>query len=66
VLAAGLALLALHRDRLPSWLTAPPRRLSPLLAGLRAVHSGHVGDYVAWLFFGVAALGAFLVVPLGR
>ncbi|HEY0573662.1 MAG TPA: complex I subunit 5 family protein [Pseudonocardia sp.] len=66
VLAAGLALLALYRDQLPSWLTAPPRRLSPLLAGLRAVHSGHVGDYVAWLFLGVAALGAFLVVPLGR
>jgi hypothetical protein len=25
--------------------------------GLRALHSGHVGDYVAWLTFGVAALG---------
>jgi multicomponent Na+:H+ antiporter subunit D len=33
-----------------------------MVAGLRALHSGHIGDYVAWLFVGVAALGVFLVL----
>jgi hypothetical protein len=29
-----------------------------------ALHSGHIGDYVTWLFVGVAALGVLLGVPL--
>ena len=33
--------------------------------GLRALHSGHVGDYVAWLVAGTAALGASFAVLLG-
>ena len=28
---------------------------------LRAAHSGHVGDYVAWWMFGVAVLGGFVL-----
>jgi hypothetical protein len=28
------------------------------------MHSGHVGDYVAWLFVGAAALTALVGVPL--
>jgi multicomponent Na+:H+ antiporter subunit D len=44
------------------------RRLSlvghPATVALRALHTGHVGDYVAWLFVGVAALGAFVGLPL--
>jgi multicomponent Na+:H+ antiporter subunit D len=35
-----------------------------VLTGLRRVHSGHVGDYVAWLFVGVAAFTALIGVPL--
>jgi hypothetical protein len=31
---------------------------------LRAVHSGVIGDYVAWLTFGVAALGGLLALAL--
>jgi hypothetical protein len=27
---------------------------------LRAIHSGHIGDYVAFLTFGVAAYGVIL------
>jgi multicomponent Na+:H+ antiporter subunit D len=31
---------------------------------LRAIHSGHVGDYVAWLVLGVAVLGGALALAL--
>jgi multicomponent Na+:H+ antiporter subunit D len=34
------------------------------LAALRSLHSGHIGDYVAWLMFGLAALGGFIGLPL--
>lgn len=30
---------------------------------LRKVHSGHIGDYVAWLMLGLAVLGAFIGLP---
>ena len=33
-------------------------------AALRAVHSGHVGDYVAWLTVGLAILGGAFAVAL--
>lgn len=36
----------------------------PVLAGLRRLHSGHIGDYVAWLFTGVAALSLLVALPL--
>jgi hypothetical protein len=28
------------------------------------VHSGHVGDYVAWLFLGITAFAALVGLPL--
>jgi multicomponent Na+:H+ antiporter subunit D len=31
---------------------------------LRRLHSGHVGDYVAWLFAGVALLGALILAGI--
>jgi hypothetical protein len=31
---------------------------------LRSVHSGAIGDYVAWMTFGVAALGGLLALTL--
>jgi multicomponent Na+:H+ antiporter subunit D len=34
------------------------------VAPLRAVHSGHIGDYVAWLVAGVALLGGAFAVAL--
>jgi multicomponent Na+:H+ antiporter subunit D len=62
----GLALLALFRERLVSRRT---RERTLQLAGgglgvLRSVHSGVVGDYVAWLTFGVAAIGGLLALVL--
>jgi multicomponent Na+:H+ antiporter subunit D len=34
------------------------------LAALRRLHSGHIGDYVAWLMLGLAAIGGFVGLPL--
>jgi multicomponent Na+:H+ antiporter subunit D len=59
--ALGLAALTLFRDRLrPLPIGAAGRLLRALLKPLQAAHSGHVGDYVAWLMFGLAAFGAAL------
>lgn len=52
VLAALVAVLGL-RDRVPHPLRA-------VTARLRAAHSGHVGDYAAWLTAGVAFFGLLL------
>jgi multicomponent Na+:H+ antiporter subunit D len=54
-LAVLLAVLAVRRPR--------PWRYNPLrvpVRGLRRLHSGHLGDYLAWLAVGVAVLCAAL------
>lgn len=51
-LAAALALLATRRSA-----GEPARWFIPL----RRLHSGHVGDYVAWFLVGITLLGALLV-----
>jgi len=38
--------------------------LGRVVAPLKAVHSGHVGDYVAWLTAGVAVLGGLFAVTI--
>src|SRR5205085_8159760 len=63
--AFGVAAFGLWRQRLPAW----PRRtawrvLEPPINALRALHSGHVGDYVAWLTFGTAVLGGCFALGL--
>jgi multicomponent Na+:H+ antiporter subunit D len=64
-LAVLVALLGLYRRRLPGLVR---RRVGgifePPLAVLKALHSGVIGDYVAWLTFGVAALGGLLALLL--
>jgi multicomponent Na+:H+ antiporter subunit D len=56
--AIGLAGIALRRgplrDQLPGMAG---RTLRTGLLTLRALHSGHVGDYVTWLVVGTVALG---------
>ena len=64
--AIALALFALYRDKL---LAPRTRERAFALAGgglnvLRNLHSGVIGDYVAWLTFGVAALGGLLALAL--
>jgi hypothetical protein len=36
--------------------------LRPLFGCLRSIHDGVTGEYVAWLTFGVAAIGGALAV----
>jgi multicomponent Na+:H+ antiporter subunit D len=65
-LAAALALLTLFRRSLPVWCALPGRKkLADAVLWLKSLHSGHVGDYVAWLVAGVA-LYAFLCALLLR
>jgi multicomponent Na+:H+ antiporter subunit D len=59
-----VALAALHRDRLPSGPGVLTRPVIAAIVMVRGLHSGHVGDYVAWLVVGVAALGALVTLPL--
>jgi len=39
-------------------------RIRPAVLLLRRLHSGHVGDYVAWLVVGVALLAALAGLPV--
>jgi multicomponent Na+:H+ antiporter subunit D len=63
--AVCLAVVALHQQDSSS----PLRRIGvavarPALAALRGAHSGHVGDYVAWMFAGLTVLAAVLGLQL--
>ncbi|MBV9334663.1 MAG: hypothetical protein JO243_02120, partial [Solirubrobacterales bacterium] len=55
IAVAALTLLrpTLHQ-RVPPGLVRPARAA---LSGLRGLHSGHVGDYIAWWTTGAALLG---------
>lgn len=44
----------------PEWARQPPLRA---LDALRGVHSGHLGDYVAWMLVGIAGFAALLILP---
>jgi multicomponent Na+:H+ antiporter subunit D len=63
--AFGFALFGLYRRRLPVLLR---RRAGRATAGpaavLKEVHSGVVGDYVAWLTFGAATLGGLIALSV--
>jgi multicomponent Na+:H+ antiporter subunit D len=63
--ALGFALFGLYRRRLPAEVRRWPGRVSAGPAAvLKDLHSGLVGDYVAWLTFGVAALGGLLALTV--
>jgi multicomponent Na+:H+ antiporter subunit D len=62
IVALAAAALALARRRLPRAVMGAARRGSTVLAPLRSLHSGHVGDYIAWLTVGVALFGGILAV----
>lgn len=63
--ALGMAALALFgqplRDRLPALLTRP---LVGAMSALRELHSGHIGDYIAWWTAGAAVLGGASLIFL--
>jgi len=63
VLAVGFAAFGLYRRRLPALVRrGTARLLDPPIAVLKGLHSGIIGDYVAWLTFGVAALGGVVAL----
>lgn len=62
--AVALASLAVFRGLTPIWLGGISRALDALIRPLRALHSGHIGDYIAWLTLGVAILGGVLTLTL--
>ena len=63
--AAALAFLALERTRVPLGLArAAERAVNAAVEPLRAVHSGRVDDYVAWLTVGLAAFGVAFSLAL--
>jgi multicomponent Na+:H+ antiporter subunit D len=50
------------RDQIPSVITGPWLRG---LHTLRDLHSGHIGDYIAWWTAGASLLGAVCLIALG-
>lgn len=65
VLAAGLAALGLFgrplREALPESVGGAVRSI---VVAVRSVHSGHIGDYVAWWTAGAAGFGAACLLGL--
>jgi len=64
LLAFGFAALGLWAERLPRAVRLAGAGLRPVMHLLRRVHSGHIGDYVAWLFVGVAIVAGLVGLPL--
>jgi multicomponent Na+:H+ antiporter subunit D len=63
--AVAIAVVTLFKDRLPESLSAgTTSAFSPALEKFRALHSGHISDYIAWLTVGVATFGGLLAVSL--
>jgi multicomponent Na+:H+ antiporter subunit D len=61
VVAVGGSLVMIQRRHLPRRAVDIGSVFARFaLRPLRAVHSGHAGDYVAWLTFGMAAFGGIL------
>ncbi|HEY5985751.1 MAG TPA: proton-conducting transporter membrane subunit [Streptosporangiaceae bacterium] len=63
-LAGCFAWVGLFSSRLPALVRALARPGVPVMGALHRLHSGHVGDYVAWLFAGVTAFAALIALPL--
>ena len=65
LLGVGLATLGLFgrslRDSLPAALRDPARAI---VTTIRRLHSGHIGDYVAWWTAGAASFGAVCLLTL--
>jgi multicomponent Na+:H+ antiporter subunit D len=65
LVAIGVALVLVERRRLPANLVTGIRSVGqPVLGPLRSLHSGHIGDYIAWLTVGVAAFGGILAAAI--
>ena len=56
LLSIGLAVVALSRAQAAVWVRRVAHAVGPLASVIRGAHTGHIGDYVAWMFVGTAAL----------
>ena len=63
LLACCVALAGLYAGRLAERMT-PVRAIYGSVNKLHRLHSGHVGDYVAWMMMGLAILAGFIGIPL--
>jgi multicomponent Na+:H+ antiporter subunit D len=59
--SAIVGVASVYRNRAPEPFT---NALGAVIAPLRAVQTGHIGDYVAWLVFGVAVIGGLFAVTI--
>ena len=64
LLSLAVAWSGLYRQRVADRLGSTGRALARAYGGARNLHSGHIGDYVAWLMTGMAALAAMIGLPL--
>jgi multicomponent Na+:H+ antiporter subunit D len=62
--AFALALIALFSHRLPHRARQIIVAARFVWSPLRALHSGHPGDYVAWITLGVAVFGGLFALAL--
>lgn len=61
LLAVAIAMFALFGGQMPRTLAAQVRSIAD---GLRALHSGEIGDYVTWMVVGVTVFGFTLAASL--
>ncbi|TSD95393.1 NADH dehydrogenase [Skermania sp. ID1734] len=64
LVAAAMACAAIWAQTLPTVLSKAARWIEIPVRSVERLHSGHVGDYVAWLFVGTAVLGGLLSLAL--
>jgi multicomponent Na+:H+ antiporter subunit D len=64
VLSTVFAFAGLYAQRFPAAVRRGAGVFGVPLHVVRRAHSGHIGDYVAWLLVGLALLGALVGVPL--
>jgi multicomponent Na+:H+ antiporter subunit D len=64
ILAIGLAFAALLREKIPKFVRSGMGSFSGIFFKLRLLHSGIYTDYVAYIMFGIAAYGVWLVVSI--
>jgi multicomponent Na+:H+ antiporter subunit D len=64
VLSFAIAFAGLYPRRFPAAVRRGAGMAGVPLRVVRRAHSGHIGDYVAWLLVGLALLGALVGVPV--
>jgi multicomponent Na+:H+ antiporter subunit D len=64
VLSFAIAFAGLYPQRFPTAVRRGAGMFGVPLRVVRRAHSGHIGDYVAWLLVGLALLGALVGVPV--